>query len=159
MSYNLICRSKTGFSLSRFDLGKSLGLIRSTSKSPARNRRPAGKRCVEISLRKIFYTTKVVRVGLSTLKIVNSQSGLFVPDSYKTQTSHRKMRHVRSMYLRTAHWQSFSRYRQWVTLKNCTAVYSVPYGNEGCMVDTLASRSDERRDMAAISFGKVPNNL
>jgi len=38
-------------------------------------------------------------------------------------------------------------------------VYSVPYGNEGCMVDTLASRSDERRDMAAISFGKVPNNL
>ena len=94
-SYNLICRSKTGFSLSRFDLGKSLGLIRSTSKSPARNRRPAGKRCVEISLRKIFYTTKVVRVGLSTLKIVNSQSGLFVPDSYKTQTSHRKMRHVR----------------------------------------------------------------
>ena len=49
--------------------------------------------------------------------------------------------------------------RKWVTLKNCTAVYSVPYGNEGCMVDTLASRSDEGRDMAAISFGEVPNNL
>jgi hypothetical protein len=46
-----------------------------------------------------------------------------------------------------------------LTLKNCTAVYSVPYGNEGCMVDTLASRSDEGRDMAAISFGEVPNNL
>jgi len=38
-------------------------------------------------------------------------------------------------------------------------VYSVPYGNEGCMVDALASRSDEGRDMAAISFGEVPNNL
>ena len=43
--------------------------------------------------------------------------------------------------------------------ENCTAVYSVPYGNEGCMVDALASRSDEGRDMAAIRFGKVPNNL
>jgi hypothetical protein len=40
-----------------------------------------------------------------------------------------------------------------------TAVYSVPYGNEGCMVDALASRSDEGRVMAAISFGEVPNDL
>ena len=38
-------------------------------------------------------------------------------------------------------------------------VYSVPYGNKGCMVDALASRSDEGRDMAAIRFGEVPNNL
>ena len=45
------------------------------------------------------------------------------------------------------------------TFENCTAVYSVPYGNEGCMVDALASRSDEGRDMAAIRFGEVPNNL
>ena len=61
------------------------------------------------------------------------------------------------------------------TLKNCAAVHSVfvenmwpsmlwmacsvPYGNKGCMVDALASRSDEGRDMAAISFGEVPNNL
>ena len=38
-------------------------------------------------------------------------------------------------------------------------VYSVPYRNKGCMVDALASRSDEGRDMAAIRFGEVPNNL
>ena len=38
-------------------------------------------------------------------------------------------------------------------------VCSVPYRNKGCMVDALASRSDEGRDMAAISFGEVPNNL
>ena len=43
--------------------------------------------------------------------------------------------------------------------QNCTAVYSVPYGNEGCMVDALASRSDEGREMAAIRFGEVPINL
>ncbi len=43
--------------------------------------------------------------------------------------------------------------------KICTAVYSVPYGNEGCMVDALAKKSDEGRVMAAISFGEVPNNL
>ena len=36
---------------------------------------------------------------------------------------------------------------------------NVPYKNKGCMVDTLVSRSDEGRDMAAISFGEVPNNL
>jgi hypothetical protein len=45
------------------------------------------------------------------------------------------------------------------TTTNYTAVYNVPYGNEGCMVDALASRSDEGRDMAAIRFGEVPNNL
>ena len=58
------------------------------------------------------------------------------------------------------------------TLRNCAAVhsvsvenkvalvvYSVPYRNKGCMVDALASRSDEGRDMAAIRFGEVPNNL
>ena len=45
------------------------------------------------------------------------------------------------------------------TQKLCTAVYSVPYRNKGCMVDALASRSDEGRDMAAIRFGEVPNNL
>ena len=38
-------------------------------------------------------------------------------------------------------------------------VSNVPYKNKGCMVDTLVSRSDEGRDMAAISFGEVPNNL
>jgi len=38
-------------------------------------------------------------------------------------------------------------------------VYSVPYRNKGCMVDALASKSDEGRGMAAISFGEVPNNL
>ncbi len=43
--------------------------------------------------------------------------------------------------------------------QNYTAVYNVPYGNEGCMVDALASRSDEGRVMAAIRFGEVPNNL
>ena len=43
--------------------------------------------------------------------------------------------------------------------QNYTAVYSVHYGNKGCMVDALASRSDEGRAMAAISFGEVPNNL
>lgn len=39
------------------------------------------------------------------------------------------------------------------------AVYNVPYRNKGCMVDALASRSDEGREMAAIRFGKVPINL
>ncbi len=43
--------------------------------------------------------------------------------------------------------------------QKCTAVYNVPCRNEGCMVDALVSRSDEGRDMAAISFGEVPNNL
>ena len=37
--------------------------------------------------------------------------------------------------------------------------YNVPYRSKGCMVDALASRSDEGRDMAAIRFGEVPNNL
>lgn len=47
------------------------------------------------------------------------------------------------------------------TLNTITVVmvFSVPYRNKGCMVDALASRSDEGRDMAAIRFGKVPNNL
>ena len=38
-------------------------------------------------------------------------------------------------------------------------VRNVPCRTKGCMVDTLVSRSDEGRDMAAISFGEVPNNL
>ena len=38
-------------------------------------------------------------------------------------------------------------------------VFNVPYRNKGCMVDALASRSDEGRDMAAKRFGEVPNNL
>ncbi len=42
--------------------------------------------------------------------------------------------------------------------KICTAVYSIPCRNEGCMVDALASKSDEGRGMAAISLGKMPSN-
>jgi hypothetical protein len=38
------------------------------------------------------------------------------------------------------------------------AVYSIPCRNEGCMVDALASRSDEGRGMAAICSGEMPNN-
>lgn len=49
-------------------------------------------------------------------------------------------------------------YLNYAHSKNCTAVYSIPYGNEGCMVDALASKSDEGRDMAAISVGEMPNN-
>ena len=45
------------------------------------------------------------------------------------------------------------------TLNTTPVVFNVPYKNKGCMVDTLVSRSDEGRDMAAISFGEVPNNL
>lgn len=61
------------------------------------------------------------------------------------------------------HQQASTRHKPAVCIcgrhSNYTAVYSVPYGNEGCMVDALASRSDEGRVMAAISFGEVPNNL
>ena len=59
------------------------------------------------------------------------------------------------MYLRS----TLNGYDVKIITTNYTAVYNVPYGNEGCMVDALASRSDEGRDMAAISFGEVPNNL
>ena len=38
-------------------------------------------------------------------------------------------------------------------------VSNVPCKTEGCMVDTLVSRSDEGRDMAAIRFGEAPNSL
>jgi hypothetical protein len=38
-------------------------------------------------------------------------------------------------------------------------VSNVPCKTKGCMVNALVSRSDEGRDMAAISFGEVPNNL
>jgi hypothetical protein len=40
-------------------------------------------------------------------------------------------------------------------------VRCIPFlaGMEGCMVDALASKSDEGRVMAAISFGEVPINL
>ncbi len=31
-------------------------------------------------------------------------------------------------------------------------------GMEGCMVDALASKSDEGRGMAALSVGEMPNN-
>ena len=76
LSYNPICRSKTGFSLSHFDFGKNLGPIRPTSKSPAGFDVLAGKRCVEISLRKIFCTTKVVCVGF---RVWTNRSGSFRP--------------------------------------------------------------------------------
>ena len=134
-------------------LHRSLGLIRPTSESPAGNRRPEANRRRNI-LRRIFLRQKVVVVWFRCLsnyplRVFSSQTITNTTCWSQDQHTRRECLHSRldrSMYLRS-------------TLKNCTAVYSVPYGNEGCMVDALASRSDEGRDMAAISFGEVPNNL
>ncbi len=43
-------------------------------------------------------------------------------------------------------------------LARVKTVYSIPYRNKECMVDALASESDEGRGMAAISAGEMPNN-
>ena len=90
------------------------------------------------------------------------RTGLFVPD---TQT-HCITKHSKRLVMQRPEYVS-----PVDTQKLCSGaqrsrreqvpfmVYSVPYGSKGCMVDALASRSDEGRDMAAISFGEVPNNL
>lgn len=97
-----------------------------------------------------------------------SALGLFVPDTQTNTRTSQEFKRPCEVH-RLDHAGKRGRHS-----KNCAAVhsvlckeqsihlrmvYSVPYRSKGCMVDALASRSDEGRDMAAIRFGEVPNNL
>lgn len=94
---------------------------------------------------------------------VSLRRGLFVPD---TQTGTSKTSQAFLKYKMSAvcicgqHSKNCAAVHSvFVKNKVCLLVDSVPYRNKGCMVNALVSRSDEGRDMAAISFGEVPNNL
>ncbi len=93
---------------------------------------------------------------MCSVKTIGIYSGSFRP--LHTQTKQSRIR----VCISGTHTQKIVQRCTAIQVSGCEAlskaVCSIPYRNKGCMVDALASKSDEGRGMAAISAGEMPNN-